>query len=167
METYAGCSECSLMTSQLCHNFQTSQAVHGADDITTLYFKSQVYSISICHSQSWYYYLLQQAWVTNLVLLTFMMTIWYVPIRITMRETCQLTHYHHLVQESDGSTCVRRWRRRSAPPRCVEWRPSCPTLSTPWCRYIFRQILVKPVMQPMCLYFAIYTMRYSWYFISQ
>ena len=37
-----------LMTSQLSHYFQSTQAVHGADDITTLNFRSQVISLSIC-----------------------------------------------------------------------------------------------------------------------
>ena len=36
--TNAGFTERALMTSQLCHHFQASQAVHGADDITTLHF---------------------------------------------------------------------------------------------------------------------------------
>ena len=30
-----GCTKGALITSQLRHNFQASQAVHGADDITT------------------------------------------------------------------------------------------------------------------------------------
>ena len=38
------------MTSQLRHNFQASQAVHGADDIMTPRF-SQVNSLSICGPQ--------------------------------------------------------------------------------------------------------------------
>ena len=33
-----GFTEGALMTSQLCHYFQASQAVHGADDITTPHF---------------------------------------------------------------------------------------------------------------------------------
>ena len=36
------------MTSQFCHNFPTSQAVQGAADATTLNFKSQVNSLSVC-----------------------------------------------------------------------------------------------------------------------
>ena len=36
--TKAGCTEVALMTSQLHHNLPASQAVHGADDITTLDF---------------------------------------------------------------------------------------------------------------------------------
>ena len=39
------------MTSQLCRNFHASQAVHGADDITTPNFKSQVSSMSLCSPQ--------------------------------------------------------------------------------------------------------------------
>ena len=39
------------MTSQLCHCFQTSQAVHGADDITTPNFQIEVNSLSICGPQ--------------------------------------------------------------------------------------------------------------------
>ena len=34
------------MTAQLCHNFQASQAVHGADDVT-----SQVNSVGVCGPQ--------------------------------------------------------------------------------------------------------------------
>ena len=36
-----------LMTSQLRHNFLASQAVHGADDVTTLHFKSQVNYVGV------------------------------------------------------------------------------------------------------------------------
>ena len=39
------------MTSQLGHNFQASQAEHGADDIHIPQFKSQVNSLSICGPQ--------------------------------------------------------------------------------------------------------------------
>ena len=39
------------MTSQFRQDFQTSQAVLVADDITTQYFKSQVNSLSICGPQ--------------------------------------------------------------------------------------------------------------------
>ena len=35
------------MTSQLCQNFQASEAVHGAHDITTLHFQTQVTSLSV------------------------------------------------------------------------------------------------------------------------
>ena len=35
------------MSSQIRHNFQPSQAVHGADDIITLHFQSQVNSLSV------------------------------------------------------------------------------------------------------------------------
>ena len=34
---------CAMMTSQLRHFFQASQAVHGTDDVTSPYFLSQVY----------------------------------------------------------------------------------------------------------------------------
>ena len=37
-QTNAGCTECALMTSQLRHNFQASQAETGAFDITTPHF---------------------------------------------------------------------------------------------------------------------------------
>ena len=43
-----GFTEGALRTSQLCHNFQAIQAVHGADDITTPNFYSQVDSLGIC-----------------------------------------------------------------------------------------------------------------------
>ena len=36
------------MTSQLCHNFQASQAVHRADDFTSPNFYGQVNSLSVC-----------------------------------------------------------------------------------------------------------------------
>ena len=36
------------MTSQLRHNFLASQAVHGADDVITPHFKSQVDSLGVC-----------------------------------------------------------------------------------------------------------------------
>ena len=39
------------MTSQLCHNFQAIQAVHGADDVTSPHFKSLVNSLSVCVPQ--------------------------------------------------------------------------------------------------------------------
>ena len=39
------------MTSQLRHFFQASQAVHGADDVTTPPFKSQVHSLRVCGPQ--------------------------------------------------------------------------------------------------------------------
>ena len=40
-----------LMTSQLRHNFQASQAVHGAEDIKAPHIYSQVNSLSICAPQ--------------------------------------------------------------------------------------------------------------------
>ena len=39
------------MTSQLRHNFQASQAVHEAVDITALHFQTQVNSLSVCGPQ--------------------------------------------------------------------------------------------------------------------
>ena len=36
------------MTSQLRHNFQANQAVHGADDVTTANFQNQVNFMSFC-----------------------------------------------------------------------------------------------------------------------
>ena len=39
------------MTPQLCHNFQASQAVHWADDITTPNFEILVNSMSTCGPQ--------------------------------------------------------------------------------------------------------------------
>ena len=39
------------LTSHLRHIFQAGQAVHGADDIPTVNFKSQVHSMSICGPQ--------------------------------------------------------------------------------------------------------------------
>ena len=39
------------MTSQLCHVFQASQAVHVADDITTPPFKTQFNSLRVCGPQ--------------------------------------------------------------------------------------------------------------------
>ena len=39
------------MTSQLCHSFQASQAVHGADDVTAGNCLSQVNSIGVCGPQ--------------------------------------------------------------------------------------------------------------------
>ena len=39
------------MTLQLSRNFHASQAVHGADDVTTLHFKSQVNALSVCGPQ--------------------------------------------------------------------------------------------------------------------
>ena len=45
--TKAGCTEGALMTSQLRHYFQACQA----DDITSLHFKSQVNSLSVCGPQ--------------------------------------------------------------------------------------------------------------------
>ena len=49
--TKAGCTEGALMTSQLCHYFQATQAVHGADGIINLHFQSQVISLSVCGLQ--------------------------------------------------------------------------------------------------------------------
>ena len=46
--TKAGCTEDIMMTSQLKHNFQ---AVHGADDITTLNLQSQAKSMSVSATQ--------------------------------------------------------------------------------------------------------------------
>ena len=39
------------MILQLRHNFQACQAVHGADDITTPIFYSQINSVSVCNPQ--------------------------------------------------------------------------------------------------------------------
>ena len=59
------------MTSQICYNFQACQAVHWAEDITTLHFQSQVYSLSVCGPQVYRYsYLLQKAGLPNLIHLT-------------------------------------------------------------------------------------------------
>ena len=41
-----------LMTSQLRHNFRASQTVHGADDVMTPHFHSQVNSMSVCGPQA-------------------------------------------------------------------------------------------------------------------
>ena len=50
--TKAGCTEGgALMTSQLCHYFQATQAVHGADGIINLHLQSQVISLSVCGLQ--------------------------------------------------------------------------------------------------------------------
>ena len=46
-QTNVGCTKVALMSSQIRHNFQPSQAVHGADDIITLHFQSQVNSLSV------------------------------------------------------------------------------------------------------------------------
>ena len=46
--TKAGCAEDAFMTSQLHHNFQASQVMHGADDVITAHFKSQVNSLGVC-----------------------------------------------------------------------------------------------------------------------
>ena len=40
-----------LMTSKLCHYFEPSRVVHGADEITTPHFYSQVSFLSICGPQ--------------------------------------------------------------------------------------------------------------------
>ena len=40
-----------MKTSQLCPNFQASQAVHGVDDIAIPYFSSQVHSTCVCGPQ--------------------------------------------------------------------------------------------------------------------
>ena len=57
------------MTSQLNHNFQVSQAVRGADDISNTRFKRQINSISICGPQV-DSHLLHKSGVPNLLLLT-------------------------------------------------------------------------------------------------
>ena len=63
------------MTSQLCHNVQASQAVHGSDNITTPNCCSQANSISVCGPQvDRYSYYLQGAGVFNLILLTLIQT---------------------------------------------------------------------------------------------
>ena len=54
----------SLITTQLRHYFQASKAVHGADDVTTGHLSEHLWSPSL---QS---YLIQQAGVPNLILLT-------------------------------------------------------------------------------------------------
>ena len=46
-----GCTEGAWVTSQLRHNNQASQVLHGADDITTLNFYNQVNSMSIVGPQ--------------------------------------------------------------------------------------------------------------------
>ena len=46
-----GCTESALLTSQLHKNYQASQAEHGADDVTTPHFYSQVNLLSICGPQ--------------------------------------------------------------------------------------------------------------------
>ena len=48
------------MISQICHNFQASQGVHGADDVKNLSFQSQVNSMSTSGPQVDNPYWLQQ-----------------------------------------------------------------------------------------------------------
>ena len=63
------------MTSQPRHNLEASQAANGADDITTLQFKTQIHSLSICGPQAGRYsYLLLKAGVPNFFLLAFTKT---------------------------------------------------------------------------------------------
>ena len=47
METNAGCAEVALMTSKLRHNFKTSLAACGADDIPTPHFYSLIIFMSV------------------------------------------------------------------------------------------------------------------------
>ena len=58
------------MTSQPGHFFQASQTVHGADDVTTLPFLSQVNSLSVCGPQVDILIFLERAEVPDLIQLT-------------------------------------------------------------------------------------------------
>ena len=61
------CTEGARMTSQLCHNFQGSQAVHGGENIDIPNFRARSLHERLW-SQSWYSYLLKKAWMPNLLL---------------------------------------------------------------------------------------------------
>ena len=122
------------MTSQLRHFFQASQAVHGADDITTLpvQFSEGLWSPSL------YYYLLQQAGVPNLIQLisvradskrlkiqpkSGLQNKWEFIFPFSFQETFEFFVLHHLlpgqarhqVQVLQGRN--RKWRRRHQPHR--------------------------------------------------
>ena len=61
------CTEGARMTSQLCHNFQGSQAVHGGENIAIPNFRARSLHERLW-SQSGYSYLLHQARMPNLLL---------------------------------------------------------------------------------------------------